>query len=96
MRLRAGRDGGVAFARPPEAITLRQVYAAIEPGGEVFAMRDGGNPRCPVNRSMPGQLGPVFAAVDQAVGDVLERTTIDSLIRSLDASPLHQRRSQHA
>lgn len=83
VRLRAGRDGGVAFAQPPDKITLKQVYAAVEAGGEVFALREGGNPRCPVNKVMPRVLGPVFTAASQAVGDVLERTTIGSLARPL-------------
>jgi DNA-binding IscR family transcriptional regulator len=81
VALRQGRDGGVGFARSPEDITLDQVYSAVEAGGEVFALREGGNPKCPVDRAMPGALGPVFAAVDQAVGDVLRRTTIGSLMK---------------
>ncbi len=83
VRLRSGRDGGVAFARPADEITLKQVYAAVELGGEVFALREGGNPRCPVNRAMPQVLGPVFADTGEAVGAVLDRTTVGSLARPM-------------
>lgn len=83
VRLRAGRDGGVAFARSPDEITLKQVYAAVEPGNALFALREGGNPRCPVNAAMPDLLGPLFAATSDAVGAVLERTTIGSLARPI-------------
>jgi Rrf2 family protein len=81
--LRPGKDGGVSFARSPDEITLEQVHAAVEAGGDVFALRGGGNPHCPVNKTMPRLLKPVFASASQAVTAVLGQTTISSLARSV-------------
>lgn len=83
VELRPGRDGGVRLVRTPDQITLDQVYSAVEAGGEVFALRSDGNPRCPVNKVMPQMLGPLFASASQAVTDVLGRTTIGSLAQAV-------------
>ena len=96
VRLRSGRDGGVAFAKSADEITLKQVYAAVEPGGEVFALRERGNPRCPVNTAMPRLLGPIFAATGEAVVAVLERTTIGDLARPVGRAGLHQKARDEA
>ena len=79
VALRPGKDGGVKFARRPEEITLEQVHAAVEAGVDVFALRRGGNPNCPVNRTMPGLLNPIFASASDAVMGVLGKTTIGAL-----------------
>ncbi len=83
VALQPGRDGGVGFAVPPDTITLEQVHSAVEAGGEVFALRGGGSPKCPVNQAMPQVLGPLFASAGQAVKDVLGRTTIGDLARTV-------------
>ena len=83
VELRPGKNGGVGFARSPDDIRLEQVYSAVEAGSEVFALRGGGNPKCPVNRMMPQLLGPVFASANQAVTDVLGQTTIGNLARAV-------------
>ena len=83
VELRPGKGGGVSFARSPDEITLDQVLAAVEAEEDVFALRGGGNPNCPVNKTMPRLLGPVFVSAGQAVTAVLEQTTIGSLARSV-------------
>ena len=83
VALRPGRDGGVGFVLSPDDITLKQVYSAVQAGEEVFALRGGGSPKCPVNRLMAQLLGPVFEATSHAVADVLGRTTIGSLARAV-------------
>ncbi len=82
VELRAGRDGGASLARPADEITLELVHSAVE-AEEVFALRGGGNRRCPVNKAMPRMLAPVFASASQAVTDVLACTTIGSLARAV-------------
>lgn len=83
VALRPGRDGGVGLRRSPDDITLEQVYSAVEAEGELFALRGGGSPRCPVNRMMPQLLGPVFDSASQAVTETLGRTTIGSLAQAI-------------
>lgn len=83
VELRPGKDGGVQLVRSPDEITLEQVYLAVEKESAVFALRPGGNPNCPVNRSMKRLLSPIFAAASGAVGAVLDQTTIGSLIHEI-------------
>jgi DNA-binding IscR family transcriptional regulator len=83
VELRPGKDGGVDFVLSPDEITLEQVSAALETDRGVFALRRGGNPNCPVNRSMKRLLTPIFSSASEAVAVVLSKTTISSLTRSI-------------
>jgi Rrf2 family protein len=79
VRIRPGKDGGVQLARKPAQIRLDQVYRAVEGGGDVFALRQGGNPNCPVNTRMEALLSPIFAATNNAVDRTLRQTTLETL-----------------
>jgi Rrf2 family protein len=83
VEIRPGKDGGVQFKRQPDEITLDEIYRAVESDTNVFALRQGGNPRCPVNARMKDLLGPIFAATDDAVEATLKRTTLGSLTRAI-------------
>jgi DNA-binding IscR family transcriptional regulator len=83
VEIRPGKDGGVQFRRDPDAITLDQIYRAVEDETDVFALRQGGNPNCPVNARMKPLLGPIFAAANNAVVATLEQTTLGSLVKAL-------------
>lgn len=79
VRLRPGRHGGVELSRSPADISLEEVYRAVEPRGALFALRERGNARCPVQRAMTVALPPVFRAADEAVADVLRQTSLAML-----------------
>jgi Rrf2 family protein len=81
VEVRPGRDGGVRLARSADEITLADVHRAV--GDDLFALRGGGNARCPVNRTLPGLLGPIFAAADTAVVHTLAHSTIGGLARQV-------------
>jgi Rrf2 family protein len=83
VEIRPGKDGGVQFKRQPDEITLDEIYRAVESDTNVFALRQGGNPRCPVNARMKDLLGPIFAATNDAVEATLKRTTLGSLTRAI-------------
>jgi Rrf2 family protein len=83
VEIRPGKDGGVQFRREPDEITLDQIYRAVEDETDVFALRQGGNPNCPVNARMKSLLGPIFAAANNAVVATLEQTTLGSLVKAL-------------
>jgi Rrf2 family protein len=83
VALRPGRHGGVELLRSPTEITLEDVYNAVEPDGALFALRERSNPRCPVNRAMQRTLPALFGAADDAVGDVLRRTRISTLVEQI-------------
>lgn len=71
-----GTGGGAVLGRPAEAITLLDVYRAIDEQGEVFALHEAPNPQCPVGRNINGVLKLRIAAAEQALRDQLARTTI--------------------
>jgi len=83
VKVRPGRHGGVELLRSPAEITLEDVYKAVEPDGALFALRERGNPRCPVNVAMTRTLPPLFGAADAAVDNVLRRTKLATLIEKI-------------
>jgi len=83
VKVRPGRHGGVELLRSPADITLEDVYKAVEPDAALFALRERGNQRCPVNNAMIRTLPPLFGAADAAVDNVLRRTKIASLVEKI-------------
>ena len=66
----------------PKDITLKDIYEAL---GEstIFALRERGNPRCPVNRAMKGLLTDVFQDTEAAVVSVLADVKLDALMAQI-------------
>jgi DNA-binding IscR family transcriptional regulator len=83
VKIRPGKDGGVQLEREPNEITLDQIYQAVETELEVFALRRGGNPNCPVNSRMRDLLTPIFGAANNAVERTLRQTTLGSLVGAI-------------
>jgi Rrf2 family protein len=83
VKVRSGRHGGVELLRSPADITLEDVYKAVEPDGALFALRERGNQRCPVNNAMIRTLPSLFGTADAAVDNVLRRTKIASLVEKI-------------
>jgi Rrf2 family protein len=83
VALKPGKDGGVMLTMPAERITIDRVFHAVEGDGGIFALRPGGNPRCPVNQGMKRLLPQLFAEVGTAVDATLGRTTIADLMRDI-------------
>jgi|SRR5579859_1615558 len=81
--IRPGKDGGVSLRRPPDKITLDEIYRAVEANTGVFMLRPRGNPSCPVDRRMKDLLMPVFDATNTAVATTLRQTTLGSLARAI-------------
>jgi Rrf2 family protein len=83
VEIRPGKDGGVELLKAPDEISLDLVYQAVEADAEIFALRQSGNGTCRINRGMKVLLPPLFEEVGTAVENVLGRTTIESLLRSI-------------
>ncbi len=78
-----GTGGGALLARPGSAITLLDVYRAVDEG-EVFALhRERPNPKCPVGRNIQAALTDRFDAATRALRAELARTTIADILHSV-------------
>jgi len=82
VRIRRGRNGGVALDREPAEISLRDVYEAVEEG-RLFALRERSSQRCPVAKAMKDALPPVFADAQRATALALGHVRLDSILHHI-------------
>lgn len=81
----AGRSGGARLARKASAITLYDVYAAVDVG-DLFAYNPNDpNKQCPLSCKMRSVLSPVFDAANLALADKLKNIKLSALVDQVDA-----------
>ncbi|MCY1082967.1 Rrf2 family transcriptional regulator [Archangium lansingense] len=78
-----GPGGGWQLLRPPEAITLRDVYRAVEESTLFPLHSREPNPRCPVGANIQTALTAHFEVAHQALEQELARTTIADVMREV-------------
>jgi Rrf2 family protein len=78
-----GAMGGSKLARKPGAITLLDVYRALEFRGVFSLHRQPPSRRCPVGVNIETVLSNVLEEVDSAVEKVLSEITIKDLVGRL-------------
>lgn len=83
VRVRRGAAGGFALARPPSAISLLEVYRAVEPQPGRALSQFAPNTRCPVGERITGVLTRVFERAQAALEAELARTTLADIDRQL-------------
>jgi Rrf2 family protein len=76
---RRGPDGGHRLARPPRAITLGQIRAAVDGPLALVARRRGGDP-------VDAGLRSVWKEVEQAMGAVMDAVTVEEMCRRVEVS----------
>jgi DNA-binding IscR family transcriptional regulator len=84
IRVRRG-PGGAELARPPESITLGEVWRAIHPADTPLLSMHRPNPEDPIGRRVPDMIGPAFRAAERALTDSLANTTLASLLARAEA-----------
>ena len=78
-----GPGGGWRLLREPGAITLGQVFQAVE-GSALFAMHASEpNPLCPVGRTIQAALTGIFQGAEQAMLAQLEHSTLAQLVKDV-------------
>jgi Rrf2 family protein len=83
-----GAGGGVNLARPPQEITLQEMYRAV---GEAALFSLGTrkpNPNCICGRNLQPVLTSVFAQVEQAVETTLAGITLEQIAAEVQAREL--------
>ena len=78
--------GAAALLRPSEAISLCDVWRAVNPGHHrpLLPVHARPDPTCSVGRSVHAILGQAFGAAEAALHETLGRTTLASLVGRLD------------
>lgn len=72
---RPGAHGGWALAREPEAITLGDVWRAVQESAPIFGLHSV-QPGCPVGSTIAATLGALDQRLTRSVEEELDRTTI--------------------
>ena len=85
VRVRRG-PGGAELMRPPEKITLCDIWQAMNTGktGPMLPVHAAPNLDCPIGREVQAVLGRAFASVEAAMRDALAKTTLAGLMMAMD------------
>jgi Rrf2 family protein len=75
-----GARAGWRLARPPEQISLLNVYDAVQPEALFGMHHTEPNQECPVGRGIRPALDEVYAGVDGAVRRALGRTSVAEVL----------------
>ncbi|MBD2870218.1 Rrf2 family transcriptional regulator [Paenibacillus arenilitoris] len=69
---------GAVMTRPPEAITLLDIYRAVHHNGqeELFAVHEKPNPDCPVGRNIQSSIEAAFQEARKAMEHKLSQMTL--------------------
>jgi Rrf2 family protein len=86
VRSRSGPGGGWQLVVQPRAITLRDVFRAVEAEALFPLHASTPNPRCPVGRTIQAALRAPYDEARLAVERNLERTTIADLLQEVNAN----------
>jgi Rrf2 family protein len=78
-----GNGGGWHLLRAPNAITLCDVYRAVEDEPPFALHHRTPNPNCPVGHNIQRALNTRFATAAQALEDELARTTIADVLQDV-------------
>jgi len=82
VRTRQGSPGA-QLARPLSAVTLLDVYRAVEADGELFAIHPRPNPDCNVGANIQNTLEQVFGEAQRAMEDRLGAVTLADIVQDM-------------
>ena len=83
-----GREGGAHIAKELTDITLADIFRAVESisGQSLFSFHENPNPACPVGRSIHTILDGHLAAIQQAMEERMEQTTLADVMQEARAA----------
>ena len=83
-----GREGGAHIAKELTDITLADIFRAVESisGQSLFSFHENPNPACPVGRSIHKILDGHLAAIQQAMEERMEQTTLADVMQEARAA----------
>lgn len=86
---RIGAGGGAKLARKPENINLLEIYRAVSPDREVFALhRQTPNQNCLIGKNIQAVLGQMQSQIDAAIEEKLIRYSLLDVLESVEKCSL--------
>lgn len=80
-----GASGGTRLARNPEQINLLEIYRAVQPESEVFAMpRQTPNQNCFIGKNIQAVLETLQNEIDTAIEEKLIKYSLSDVIESVE------------
>jgi len=74
---------GTHLAKRLDAITLLEVFRAVETEEELFSMHENPNPDCPVGGNVDSVLDGVFSQAQKAMEESLGSTTMADIVKQI-------------
>lgn len=74
---------GSILTKPPSEITLLEVYKAVQPQEELFAVHDKPNPECPVGKRIQSTLDNVFHSIQMEMESKLAGQSLQDVLDHL-------------
>jgi Rrf2 family protein len=79
-----GVEGGSTLARPPQQITLLQLYRLVEPG-DLFPLHPSQpDPLCPCGRTIQPVLSAIFRQAETAMAEILSQATLAGVVAEIE------------
>ncbi|ADV65956.1 Rrf2 family transcriptional regulator [Deinococcus maricopensis] len=82
LRTQRGVAGAV-LTRTPDAVTLLDVYRAVNPPEHLFRLHEQPNPQCPVGSHIQDTLEVVFGTAQRALEERLGQVTLVDVMADL-------------
>lgn len=73
---REGKNGGYQLAKPPEAITLAEIYRSLKQEALLGVSKNAPNPDCPVGRQIKIHLDRLYEEVELKLEQQLGSTSL--------------------
>ena len=83
VTVRKGQCGGATLTRPPEDITLDEIYVAVQPGPLLQAPLAGSKHQCPIGRHIGPVLDKIFLKAELGLMECLRQVTLADVIRTV-------------
>ncbi|MFN2744583.1 MULTISPECIES: Rrf2 family transcriptional regulator [Bacillus] len=74
---------GASLKRDPAEISLLDIYRAVQPQEELFAIHEKPNPNCPVGKQIQATLDQTFHSVQQAMENELASKSLKDVLTHL-------------
>ena len=83
VTVRKGQGGGATLTRPPEEITLDEIYVAVQPGPLLQAPLPAARHQCPIGGHIGPVLDKIFLKAELGLMACLRQVTLADVITSV-------------